>query len=107
MFRTIPLNLIVQMIEFMAYILMLNVLISIVGDGYSQAQEMRNELSREQRARTIVDLENTYLRPFLSRNVVRRGKPCALIEYPPFLTQLTTGTTSLPLYVHYDSDQQH
>jgi len=78
-------------------ILTLNVLITIVGEGYGLAQSMQHELNRVQQAGTITDLEDTYLRPYLGTNVVRRGKPCCLIRYPGWLTRFSCGTPSLML----------
>eukprot|EP00747_Dinoflagellata_sp_TGD_P206111 gnl/TRDRNA2_/TRDRNA2_79845_c0_seq1.p1 gnl/TRDRNA2_/TRDRNA2_79845_c0~~gnl/TRDRNA2_/TRDRNA2_79845_c0_seq1.p1 ORF type:complete len:586 (+),score=82.61 gnl/TRDRNA2_/TRDRNA2_79845_c0_seq1:99-1760(+) len=70
-------------------IMMLNVLITIVGEGYSQAQANRVELSRQTCAGTILDLERTYLWPLFSTIAVRRGKVCRLVDYPACLAYAT------------------
>lgn len=75
-------------ITFLVTIVMLNVLISIVADGYELALTRKEQLGRAQRAKVIVDLERTYLRPF-SLAVTRRGLPCRLLHYPSWLLFLS------------------
>lgn len=62
-------------------VVMLNVLITIVGEGYGDAVAVRQELNRRQRADTVWALENTYL-GLCARRVRRRGKPCLHVSYP-------------------------
>merc|ERR1712079_242164 len=88
-----------HLIVFAVTIVMLNVLITIVSEGYGLAQANRIELSRRHRASTIVDIENVFLRP-CSRRAVRRGKPCVLIRYPMLLLRLAgvdRGTDGSPV----------
>ena len=68
-------------------IVMLNVLITLVGESYGQAQASRAELERRTRAETIRDMEACYLCPW-APVAVRRGKAVRMIVYPQFLTRL-------------------
>jgi len=83
-------------ITFIMNIILLNVLISIVGEGYGLAQANKAELGRLQRAGIVCDLEATYLRPFYSQVAVRRGHHGRLIKYPEWLLRLSrcVGTSS-------------
>jgi len=74
-------------------IMMLNVLITIVGEGYGQAQANRGELGRQARASIVVDLEHTFLP---ATRAVRRGRPCRLVRYPRILTW-AAGLDILPV----------
>ena len=71
-----------QLVTFAITVVMLNILISIVSEGYGRAQSMRDELDRREKAGSIIDLEAVYLRPFYSTTVLRRGKTCCLTHYP-------------------------
>ena len=75
---------------------MLNVLITIVSEGYSAAAAMKSELWRRQRVGTIEDFETTYLLPFGQR-VVRRSKECHLLRHPTWLLRLAGWAGSFPL----------
>lgn len=62
-------------------VIMLNVLITIVGEAYGKAQSHRDELGWQTRADTIIELESKYLWPWAVQ-ATRRGKPCKLVQYP-------------------------
>lgn len=76
------------MLTFVVNIVMLNVLITIVGEGYGQAQANRAEVGRQTIAQIIVDYERSLLFPFCSRRVVRRGISVRLLQYPRILLQV-------------------
>ena len=78
-----------QLVTFAITIVMLNVLISIVSEDYGRAQSMRDELNRQQKVGSIIDLESVFMRPFYSTTVVRRGKTCCLAHYPQGLFTAT------------------
>ena len=76
-------------ITFVMNIILLNVLISIVGEGYGLAQTNRVELGRRQCAGLVCDLEATYLFPLYSEAATRRGYACRLVRYPQWLLTLS------------------
>jgi len=87
-------------------IVCLNVLVTIVGRGYSKAEDVRIELSRRTRAGMIVDLEATYLVPFFSTPALRRGKKCRLLNYPPTLARLAGLTLHEVTYGHEQAHER-
>jgi hypothetical protein len=81
-------------------VVMLNVLITIVGESYGQAQASRAELSRRTLAGTIVDIETAYLAPWGSRRVTRRGRPCGLLTHPKWLAAFMRMRVEPALHGH-------
>lgn len=81
-------------------IVMLNVLITIVGECYSRAEANRAELSRRTLAGTIIDIETAYLSPWCARAVVRRGRPCKLLTHPSWLARAAGMRVEPQLHGH-------
>ena len=78
-------------------VIMLNVLITIVGESYARANDHRDQLSAKMQAEAIIELEAKYLWPW-SESVTRRGKPCRLVHYPAYLVALSGMEMAYPSY---------
>jgi len=75
-------------IVFFVNIIMLNVLIAIVSDGYAEVNSRQREETVQQLARIVVELEATYLVHWYSSYTVIRGQKFLEIEYPTWLLDL-------------------